>query len=348
MKLLAIGDTFIPKNVMANGLKELEEYNIGIEVREWEHDNLEMLQKDNLMVEQQGPEVIDLPENLIKDIADYDILVVQFTPVSKKLIDKAKNLKLICVLRGGSENVACNYAASKGISVMNTPGRNARAVAEFTMGMILSEIRNIARSHAAMKQGNWRKDFPNSNAIPELNGKTAGIVGLGSVGKLVGGYLKAFGCEVIAYDPFVKKSIDGIKLVDLKYLFSNSDLICIHARLTNDTFHLVGKDEIALMKPNAILVNTARSGLVDEKSLKEALINKKIAGAALDVFDNEPLPESDVFLKLDNVTITPHLAGSTKDAFINSPKLMKDIIIRALNKENNLPVINGIQPNINA
>lgn len=339
MKLLAIGDTFIPKDVMLNGLKGLEKYNIDVTVREWEHENLEMLQKDNLMVEQNGPEVIDLPQDIISDIDDYDILVVQFAPVSKKLIDAAKNLKLICVLRGGVENVAYDYAASKKISVMNTPGRNARAVAEFTMGIILSEIRNIARSHAAMKQGEWRKKFPNSGAIPELNGKTAGIVGFGSVGKLVGGYLKAFGCKVIAYDPFIKGNVNRVELVELKQLFKESDLICIHARLTDDTYHLVGKEEISLMKPTAILVNTARSGLVDEAALKQALLEKKIAGAALDVFDNEPLLESDILLKLDNVTITPHLAGSTVDAFTNSPKLMSNIIINTLNKEERLPII---------
>lgn len=346
MKLLAIGDTFIPKNIMAEGLNELEKYEIHVEAREWEHENLEMLQKDNLIVEQQGPEVIDLPENLINDIADYDILVIQFMPVSTKLIDRAKNLKLICVLRGGTENVACDYAASKGISVMNTPGRNARAVAEFTMGMVLSEIRNIARAHAAMKQGDWRKDFPNSGSIPELNDKTAGIVGYGAIGRMVAGYLKAFGCKVIAYDPFIKQSTDGVELVDLKYLFKNSDLICIHARLTNETYHLVGKDEIACMKPTAILVNTARSGLVDETSLKKALAEKKIGGAALDVFDNEPLQESDEFLKLDNVTITSHMAGSTRDAFTNSPKMMKDIIIRLISGNQNLPVVNGKKPKL--
>lgn len=346
MKLLAVGDTFIPRNVMAEGLKGLEKYNVQVESREWEHENLEMLQKDNLIVEQQGPEVIDLPEKLINDIADYDILVVQFMPVSKKLIDKAKNLKLICVLRGGTENVACDYAASKGISVMNTPGRNARAVAEFTMGMILSEIRNIARAHAAMKQGVWRKDFPNSGSVPELNGKTAGIVGFGAIGRLVAGYLQAFGCKILAYDPFVKKAPDGIELVDLKNLCKNSDVICVHARLTNDTYHLVGKEEIACMKPTAILVNTARSGLVDETSLKKALTEKRIAGAAIDVFDNEPLPESDSYLKLDNVTITSHMAGTTKDAFTNSPKLMRDILIKMLSGEEKLPVINGVKPNI--
>lgn len=346
MKLLAIGDTFIPKEVMNEGLKGLENYGVEVVVREWEHENLEMLQKDNILIEQHGPDAVELPNELIKDIENFDILVVQFTPISKKIIDKAKNLKIIGVLRGGVENVACDFAASKGISAMNTPGRNARAVAEFSMGMILSEVRNIARSHAALKSGEWRKDFPNSGAIPELYNKTVGIVGFGSVGQLVAGYLKAFGCNIIAYDPFFKDNFEGVELVDLEYLLKNSDIITIHARLTDDTYHMIGEKELQLMKSNAVLINTARSGLVDEKSLKKVLMEGKIAGAALDVFDVEPLPEYDILLELDNVTITPHLAGSTKDAFTNSPKLMENILIRTINGEEKLPIVNGVNVKI--
>lgn len=346
MKLLAIGDKFISKQIMEEGLEGLNEYGIQVSTREWEHENLEMLQKDNLLVEQNGPEAVELPESLTEGIEQYDILVVQFTPVSKKLIEKAKNLKLICVLRGGIENIAYEYAASKGISVLNTPGRNARAVAEFTMGIILSEIRNIARSHAALKNGHWRKDFPNSGSVPELYNKTVGLVGFGYIGHLVAGYLRAFGCNVMAYDPFVKGNIEGVKLVNLDYLLENADIVSVHARLTDDTYHMIGEKEINMMKPTAVLVNTARSGLVDQKSVERALKEGKIMGAALDVFDVEPIPESDMILHLDNATITSHMAGSTRDAFTNSPKLMKDIIIRVIKKDTKLPVVNGVQPQI--
>lgn len=346
MKLLAIGDKFISKEVMKEGLEELKNNRIEITVREWGHKNLEMLQKDNLLVEQNGPEAVELSEELVNDIEDYDILIVQFAPVSKKLIKKAKNLKIIGVLRGGTENVDYKYAASKGISVMNTPGRNARAVAEFTIGMILSEIRNIARSYAALKNGEWRKKFPNSGFVPELYGKIVGLIGFGSVGKLVASYLNVFGCKIVVYDPFFKESIDYIETVDLEYLLKNSDIISIHARLTDDTYHMIGKKEIALMKSTSVLVNTARSGLVDEKSVVEALSEEKIAGAAIDVFDAEPIQRNDDILKLDNITITPHMAGSTRDAFTNSPKLMKDILVRMLNKDEKLPIVNNVNPKI--
>lgn len=346
MKLLAVGDKFISKQIMLTGLEGLKECGIEVSAREWEHKTLELLQKDNLLVEQNGPEAVELPEKLIEGIEEYEVLVVQFLPVSKKLIDKAKRLKLICVLRGGTENIASEYAVSKGISVMNTPGRNARAVAEFTMGMILSEIRNIARSHAALKNGEWRKNFPNSGSIPELYNKTVGLIGFGHVGHLVSIYLKAFGCDVIVYDPFIKETIEGIQLVKLNYLLENADIVSVHARLTDDTYHMIGEKEISLMKPTAVLVNTARSGLVDQKSVEMALSEGKIAGAALDVFDAEPIPETALLLKLDNVTITPHMAGSTKDAFTNSPRLMRDILIRAIKKDPWLPIVNGVKPEI--
>lgn len=345
MKLLAIGDTFIPADVMQKGLESLKKHGIDITVREWKHDNLESLQKDNLLVEQQGPAAVELPGELIADIDKYDVLVVQFAPVSQKLIDKATHLKMIGVLRGGVENIACEYAASRNIAVLNTVGRNARAVAEFTVGMILSEVRNIARSHAALKKGIWMKNFPNSGAIPELYNKTVGIVGLGHVGKLVAGYLQAFGCNLVAYDPFItEKSIDGIKIVDLEELLKQSDIISMNARLTEDTYHLIGEEQLALMKKEAVLVNTARSGLIDQNSLVKALKEKRIMGAALDVFDVEPLAADDEILKLDNITIAPHVAGSTREAFTNSPKLMAAVIERVINKNDNLPIVNGIQP----
>jgi D-3-phosphoglycerate dehydrogenase len=255
---------------------------------------------------------------------------VQFPPIGKAIIEKAKNLKYIAVLRAGTENIDSDYAETKGIEVLNTLGRNARSVAEFTLGMILSEIRNIARAHAALKAGEWRKDFPNSAAIPELNEKTVGLVGFGNIGRLVAHYLQAFGSKVIVYDPYIKAAPEGIALVSLEELLKTSDVVSIHARLSDETYHLIGEKELALMKPTAILVNTARSGLVDEAALLYALENKEIMGAAIDVFDEEPIDADHPYIKLDNVTLVPHLAGSTRDAFAKSPKLMADILIKKL------------------
>ncbi|MBW4829080.1 MAG: 2-hydroxyacid dehydrogenase [Clostridiaceae bacterium] len=326
MNLLAIADNFIDEKTMYNGLKDLEKIGVNIEIRNWYHENQEDLQRDNLLIEQNGPEAVELPDKLLNDLDKFDIIIVQFAPVSKKLMSQAKNLKLIGVLRGGTENIDKDYAKQNNIKVLNTPGRNARAVAEFTMGMILSEVRNIARSHYALKNNEWRKDFPNNSYIPELNGKTVGLVGFGHIGQLVAGYLKAFGSNIIAYDPFFKGNFEGVEIVDLDTLLRNSDIVTIHARYTKDTHHLIDERELSLMKKNAVLINTARSGLVNQDALVEALKEHRIFGAAIDVFDNEPIPEDDEILKLDNITITPHIAGSTKDAFSNSPKMMANIL----------------------
>lgn len=331
---------------MQQGLAPLEKFGVEVHVRHWRHDTLIDLQQANLAIEHGGPDAVPLPDEITEDVADFSIIVAQFAPVPRSLIEAVSNLKIIAVLRGGAENIAVDFATERGITVMNTPGRNARAVAECTMGMILSEIRNIARAHAHLKSSRWRRSFDNSEAIPELCGRTVGLVGYGAVGQLVAGYLEAFGSTIIAFDPYFEGDPAPTQLVDLDTLMKQSDVISVHARLTEESFHLIGPEQIALMKPTAILVNSARSGLIDENALVKALSEKEIMGAALDVFDTEPLPPDHPLLELENVTITPHLAGSTIDAFRNSPKLMAEHLARMFQGRKPLPIINGIEPSL--
>ena len=344
MKLLAISDTYIRPDFMRDGLAMLRSMAIDIEIRHWEHETLIDLQEDNLAIETDGPAAVQLSDKITEDLEQFEIVVVQFAPISRLFIEKAKNLRLIAVLRGGTENVDVESASQRDVSVMNTPGRNSRAVAECTVGLILSEIRNIARSHAQLKRNHWQRSFPNSDAIPELYGKTVGLVGYGAVGRLVCGYLSAFGSNVIAFDPYFKGDPAPAKLVTLEALMKTSDIVSVHARLTDESYHLIGEKELAMMKPNAVLINSARSGLVDEKALIEVLRAKKIAGAALDVFDEEPLRPDHPFIELENVTITPHLAGSTIDAFKNSVRLMAGHIRNAVNERGDLPIVNNVRP----
>lgn len=344
MKLLAISDTYIPADFMRDGLSELKDSGVKVEVRHWGHDDLIGLQQDNLAIETGGPDAVELPDSITRDLGAFDIVVVQFAPIGRSFIERAESLKLIGVLRGGVENIAVETATDKGISVMNTPGRNARAVAECTMGMILAEIRNIARSHSDLKRNNWHRSFPNSDAIPELCGKTVGLVGYGAVAHLVAGYLKAFGSKIIAFDPYFAGDAGEAELVDLEFLMKNSDVVSLHARLTDESYHLIGNEELAMMKPTAVLVNTARSGLVDEVALIKALEEKRIAGAALDVFDEEPLPAGHPFIRLENATITAHLAGSTIDSFKNSPRIMAGHLKNCLADCKDIPVVNGLRP----
>lgn len=346
MKLLAISDTYIPAPIMQQGLASLEALGVQVEVRRWEHDTLIKLQEANLAIEKDGPEAVPLPEALLGDLSGIQFLVVQFAPLARRVLEAAPQLRVIGVLRTGTENVAVDYATQRGITVLNTPGRNARAVAECTLGLILAEVRNIARAHAYLKDGQWRRSFPNSAAIPELYEKTVGLVGYGAVGRLVAGYLQAFGSRIMAYDPFATGDPAPATLVDLETLLRQSDVVSIHARLTTETYHLIGAAELALMKPTAILVNTARSGLVDEAALVRALAERRIQGAALDVFDVEPLPKDHPLLQLDNVTLAPHLAGSTIDAFLNSPRMLAGHLARMLQGAAGLPIVNGVQPNL--
>jgi D-3-phosphoglycerate dehydrogenase len=164
---------------------------------------------------------------------------------------------------------------------------------------------------------------------------------------LIAGYLDAFGSNIVTFDPYFRGDPAPAQSVPLETLMKTSDVISMHARLTDENHHMIGERELSMMKPTAILVNTARSGLVDEKALIKALEAKTITGAALDVFDEEPLSSNHPFIKLENVTITPHLAGSTIDSFRNSPKLMAAQIESCLSSSGDIPVINNIRPSLN-
>lgn len=344
MKLLAIADNYIPPETMQAGLASLVEQGLEVTVRHWAHPTLVDLQQANLAIEQGGPDAVPLPDKLLANLAAFDIVVVQFAPLSRAFIEAATRLKVIAVVRGGTENVDVPCATERGIAVMNTPGRMARAVAECTVGMILAEMRNLARAHGRLMQGRWDRAFPNSDDIPELYRRTVGLVGYGAVGQLVARFLDGFGCRLLAFDPYFQGDPTPARLVDLPALLRESDVVSLHARLSPETKHLIGTKELALMKPTAILVNTARSGLVDETALVRALSERRILGAALDVFDIEPLPPDHPLLKLDNVTLAPHLAGSTRDAFRNSPMLMAGHLSRMLRGQGPLPIVNGIAP----
>ncbi len=330
MKCLAIADLFINTAMMNAGLKALREQGIEVEVREWSHASIEKLQEDNLLVEQQGAEAVTLPETLLQGAEETEILITQFAPVNVAVLARLPKLKVVGVLRGGVENVNQQAAEARGIEVLNTPGRNARSVAEFTVGMILAEMRNIARSHDALREKLWRRNSPNDRAIPELGGKIVGLVGLGHIAQLVAGFLTGFGTKIIFYDKYVAEHNRYEKVNSLDELVARADVVSLHARLTPETENLINAHHFALMKPGAIIVNTARSGLIHEADLIAALKARKIMGAALDTFDDEPLPDDSDFYALDNVTITPHIAGSTVDAFSNSPKLFSEILLKKL------------------
>jgi len=320
MKIVGIGDLFIPAKFIEKGFEGFGGGKLELTTIDWTQRNLDELQKINLQVEQGGSEAYEVDDFVIEAVKDADIIITQFCPINRKVIDSCPNLKVIGVLRGGIENINLEYATEKGILVYNTPGRNADAVADFTVGGILSECRNIARSCAVVKAGGWKSDYPNRHYIPDLPGKTVGLVGFGEIGRKVAQRLAGFEVNLLAYDPYFKGEAPfGVKLVSLEELVSTSDFISLHARMMPETRHMINADVLTKVKPGAYFINTARSGLVDEKALYDALTDGRLVGAFLDVFEEEPTNADYPLVKLDNVTVTPHMAGGSKDAFWNSP-----------------------------
>ncbi|KAL1110036.1 hypothetical protein AAG570_014167 [Ranatra chinensis] len=295
---------------------------------DWEKD-WDKLQFRRLEVEKNGPEGEVVDELIIKDGEDASVLLGLFVPISGKVMEAMPNLKIIGVSRAGLENVNVEEATRRGILVFNVQGRNAHAVSDFTVGLIIAAARNIAKAHHAIMTGVWRKQFPNSEFIPELTSRTMGLIGFGHIGSLVAKKLSGFEPEILVYDPYadeneIKKH--GCTAVSLEDLLKNSDFVSLHARLSENNKKMIGKRELEMMKPTAYLINTSRAGLVDQNALALVLEEKKIMGAALDVFETEPIPAGSPFLKLDNVTLTTHIAGTTADALTNSPfLLMEDI-----------------------
>ncbi|HET9597922.1 MAG TPA: 2-hydroxyacid dehydrogenase [Anaeromyxobacteraceae bacterium] len=340
MKLVGIGDLFIPHRHVAAGFAPLAARGVEIRTFDWQLSGFQELQEINLAVEKGGAGAYTPPPAIFDAVARADVLVVQFCPVPAALLEAAPRLKILGVLRAGVENVDVAAATARGVLVLNTPGRNADAVADFTVGLIICEARNIARGHHALKEGRWLREYPNSGHIPDLPGKTVGIVGMGDIGRRVARRLAGFDVRLLAHDPFVKEAPAGITLVDLPTLAAESDFVTVHARLTKETEGLIGPEIIARMKPTAYLVNTSRSGLVDERALHDALAGGRLAGAALDVFGREPPGKDHPLVALPNVTVTPHMAGGSNDAFFNCPKLLAADLARLLDGGEPRAVVN--------
>jgi len=342
MNILCIGDTMIPGKNIAEAAQELHVKPINIETDDWETD-WNKLQDRRLIIEKQGPSAEKVVSQIANANKDTEILLVLFCPVSREAIETLPELKLIGASRAGLENIDVDYATKKGIVVHNIKGRNAQAVSDYTIGLILSEARNIARSHSAVKNGIWQKNFANSDMIPELQDKTIGLIGFGYIGQLVAQKLSGFRTNILAFDPYVEEEAIRkyqAKRVSLEDLLKNSDFVSLHARLGQENKDMLGDKELSWMKRSAYLINTARAGLIQEDALFESLKDKKIAGAALDVFWQEPIVENSRWLTLDNVTLTSHIAGTTTEALTKSPFLLVQDINRLFQDNNPRFIVN--------
>ncbi len=256
------------------------------------------------------------PDELKKVIGAYDGLVIRSaTRVTAEIIEAADNLKVVGRAGIGLDNVDIPAASKRGIVVMNAPDGNATTAAEHAIAMMMSLTRNVPQATASMKAGKWEKKKFSGH---EVTGKTLGIVGIGRIGSIVADRGQGLRMKVIAFDPHMPKDLVekiGVELVSLEELFRRADYVSVHVPYIKETHHIVSKDMIALMKPEAMLVDCARGGVVDEDALYEALKDGRIAGAALDVFANEPTTKENCpLLGLDSFICTPHLGASTAEA----------------------------------
>ena len=266
----------------------------------------------------------------IKD-AEIVINLTDTTPVDKAFIDAAPKLRHIARHASGYDNVDVAYATEKGILVTNAAGGNARTMAEFTMGLMLAVVRKVLPSVDASRQG--RPDRTHYRGF-ELHGKTLGLVGTGYVGRAVARLAAAFGMTIIGYDAYASDedmAAAGIKRVDsLEALLAGSTVVSLHVPLTDATWHMIGARELAFMQPGSILMNMARGGVLDEAALIEAVRSGHLAGAALDVVENEPIAPDNPLLHVDNILAVPHIGGQTGEAFSNNSMIVaRDVLAYA-------------------
>ena len=317
MKVVCVGDAYITPEMMESGVRPALKSGDTLEILFFgEKDRRDM--RDMVKAIEAGKrEEIGMPEGLKEAVRDAEILIVHLCPVNRDLFPCAPNLKAVMSCRGGLENIDIQAATEAGVIVSNNPAHNANGVAEFTIGLILSETRNISRSNMALKNGEWRKVYPNTaTTIGELTDMTVGIIGYGSIGRLVARKLTVFGCRILVADPYrTSLGDDPGTLAPMDTLLAESDIVTLHARSDHA---IMTEREFSLMKEHSYLINAARSYLVDPDAFRKAMDSGKLLGAAFDVFETEPtIPE--FYLRYDNVTLTNHQAGDTVNSFRDAP-----------------------------
>ena len=261
-------------------------------------------------------EYLGEPDDIVRFVDGAEILINHLAPINGDILDRLPALKLVAVSRGGPVNIDVAACKARKVKLVNTPGRNSSAVAEFTIAAILAETRLIRAGHEALRQGVWRGDLYRFDKIDaELSEMTVGLIGYGHIGTKVVRLLKPFGCRILVCDPYVPLSAedreDDVEQVDLDTLLKRSDVVSLHARVTEETKGFLAAAQFARMKPGAYFINTARGPMVNYDDLYQALKSRHIRGAMLETFWLEPPPPESPLLKLDNVTLTPHIAGAS-------------------------------------
>ena len=267
------------------------------------------------------------PDTIAQRIGDADIVVISNIRLSAETMAKCPNIKMLSVAFTGLDHIDLDYCRAKNIEVFNASGYSTVAVSELAIGLMLDVYRKITEMDANTRQLGSRGMFLGR----ELHGKTVGVVGTGAIGIQTINLLKAFGCKVLAYSRTQRSEVKalGVEYVSLEHLMANSDIVTLHVPATQNTAQMINAEMISLMKPSAILINTARGAVVDNNALAHALKDGKIAGAGIDVYETEPpLPENHPLLSAPNAVLLPHIAYATREAF----DIRADIVMNNIHK----------------
>lgn len=258
-------------------------------------------------------------ERFAQILPNMDALIIGAHPLPAELLQTCPNLKIICKHGVGIDNIPIEAARSLGIAVCNTPGTNSEAVADLTFGLMLAAARNIVYSALQAKQG-----AKGQKAGVDVCGKTLGLLGFGKIAQCVARRALGFGMEILAYDPYLKNlpgEFSSVRLCALDEVLQSCDFLSLHLPLTDETFHMINENTFSMMKPGAMVINCARGGIIDEKDLHAALVSGRIAGAALDVLEEEPVRPDNPLMALDQVVITNHIGMYSFEA-INAVSTM--------------------------
>ncbi|HEC95040.1 MAG TPA: hydroxyacid dehydrogenase [Thermoplasmatales archaeon] len=275
-------------------------------------------------------------DGIMKEIADYDGMIVRSrTKVTADIVEKGAsgNLKVIGRAGIGVDNIDVEKATELGIKVVNSPTGSTMSVAELTVAHMLALARFIPTADASMKKGEWMKKQLKGT---ELYGKTLGLIGSGNIAQHVARIANGLGMKVLVYSPHCtdeKAKRMGAQRASLEDLLKQSDFVSLHIPHTKDTHYLINREKLALMKPGSYLINCARGGVVDEKALYDALAEGKLAGAAVDVFEEEPPSKENKLLTLDNVVLSPHIGANTKEAQIKAGTICAEQVMKVLSGE---------------
>jgi D-3-phosphoglycerate dehydrogenase len=329
MEVLCVGDLFLSSERFKEAIeKEMGGDSGTIREVSWAGEKAEDQHHLQQIMEQDGPEAVPTPEEIVEAVGDAEVIAVHFAPIPEAVLEDGPNLKAVVVARAGFENVNVEVASARGIAVVNLVGRNAPAVAEQAIALMLAETRDIARVDRGIRAGKWPKEFPQTPY--DLYGCTVGLIGFGQVARQLALRISGFDVRLLVYDPYVDEetisSYGGQKVDDMDFIFRESDFVSLHARLTDETRRFIGKEHFELMKPTAYFINNARSRMVRYDDLYEVLKEGRIAGAALDVHDDEPLGEGNLWVELENVTLAPHIAGSTTSTWENSVSMVAEAV----------------------